>query len=173
MELHDSLFFQLKGFDIYRKREGEKATIRIAAPVVYNAYGAAGKKYLIYDTLRQKGQYTYSIFGNAADDVLLLSREKIIYPKIANTASRVITKSYKRRIEYYCKKDGQVSIQVHDGVSGKKLFSTSKRSTKGQNDFTIDLFPLAAEGIFLYKIIIKGKDFEEEHIIKFASDTSE
>ncbi len=162
----DSLLFQLKEFQIYRKKEKEKSAIKLFIPMVHNAYGLAQKKYQISDTLRQEGQYIYSIYGRTTDDILLLSREKITYSLKEKPRPPKNSRSFKREIEYFVKKDGQVSVSVLNSVTGEKLFSSNRRITKGKNTLKLDFSSLVEEGIFLYEVIIENKDMRQEFPVR-------
>ena len=162
----DSLSFDLKQFHVYRKKEKQKSAVRVAVPMIHNAYGAAQKKYAVYDTLKENGKYTYSIYGMTKNDMLLLGRKVIEFPKVWQAPKGNNSNRYKRQINYYANRDGHVEVVVLHGVSAKKLFVTNRRATKGRNTLTLDLSDLAERQIFFYTVIIKGKNFREEHRIK-------
>ena len=59
----DSLSNDLKEFQVFRKRASQKIGRVITHPIDRNAYGFAQTSYQFRDTLREKDEYVYSIFG--------------------------------------------------------------------------------------------------------------
>jgi hypothetical protein len=164
--VHDSLAFRFKDFYVYRKREKEPSQLIKIEPMIHNAYGAVQQHYRVYDTLRDKGQYAYSIYGTAANDRLLLSRHHVTYPQVSAHEIARRSRFTKREFIYYAKSAGLVTVHVFDDYNEKKLFTTNRRADKGKNTLLLDFAKMVDDGVYFYKIVISGKDFSEEHRVK-------
>jgi hypothetical protein len=164
--VHDSLSFSIRQFYVYRKNAKEKSALLIAMPNVHNALGAAEKNYSVTDTLRLPGEYTYSIYGSTSNDMMLLLREGVKYPLQPQRPAR--SKSSKRQIEYFMPQDASVKVDVLDNSTGKRLFSTTKKATKGRNTLTLDFATLLEEGQYTFLIVLSNKHFREERVIRFT-----
>lgn len=167
----DSLLFDTKEFHVYRKMKNEKSAVKISLPLIANAYGAKGKNFELTDTLSHIGEYTYKVYGVTASEMLFLAEEKLKYSSNGSDQqflkpTRI--KSYKKHIDYFLKRKGSVKIEVLDGASQKRLFSTYKQSMQGRNIVTLDLQPFVSEGITFFTIIIRNKDFQEEFTVRFS-----
>lgn len=162
----DSLSKDLKKFQLFRKRASEKSGGVISHPMNRNAYGAAQTTYQFMDTLREKDEYVYSIFGVTEDNVLLLSRQELSYR--GNSKPPRIRENFKRHIDYFVKRDRVVAIHVLDAFTEKRLFSANRRSVKGKNTVILDFKPFADEGITNFTVIIDSKDEKQSYPVRIA-----
>jgi hypothetical protein len=163
----DSLLFFIRQFQVYRKDSKERSARLIAMPMVRNAFGSAQENYSVTDTLREPGEYTYSIYGITSNDMVLLSRESIRYPI---EAQPVRVRSNKRQIDYFVRNGALVKVVVLDNASGRRLFSTTRKATKGRNTLTLDFTQHLEMGLYNFLIILENKYFREEHLARFEAD---
>ena len=162
----DSLSNDLKEFEVFRKRANEKSGRVISNPMNRNAHGVAQTNYQFTDTLRENGEYDYSIFGRTEDNVLLLSRQELSYRGISKPPP--FRENYKRQIDYFVRRNGLVAIHVMDALTEKRLFSTSRRSVKVKNTVIIDFKQFAVEGVRNFTVIIDSKDEKQSYPIRVA-----
>jgi hypothetical protein len=165
-QTHDSLSFSVSTFHVYRKKKNDRRAIRVTIPMEHNAYGAARKNYQISDTLRQDGEYIYSIYGSRANDRVLLGREKIIYKASVKSPAR---QSYITPLEYLVDNSGIVSVSVMEEGSGNQLFSGKQKAVQGRNTVLLNLASFVAQGILDYKVIITEGKIRREYSISFQS----
>jgi hypothetical protein len=154
--------FYVRRFEVYRKFEKAKAATSLTLPLSTNAYGATLKMYEVYDTLREKGNYTYSIYGVADDQVILLNRENVAYVEPTYQPAYQRRQHLRREFQYFSKHGGYTQVLILDSSRDKILFTTNRRSSKGKNTLTFDFATLAAEGISRCFVVVKEKDAFEE-----------
>lgn len=166
-QVHDSLSFNISAFHVYRKKKNDKRAFRIAIPMAHNAYGAAQERYEFIDTLRQNGEYTYSIYGSSHNDVVLLGRQNITYKAMARTP---VNLSYIMPLDYTVSRSGMVSVSVSEENSGKHLFSGKQKAAQGNNTMLLNLKSFVAQGILNYKVVISQEGKSQEHFVRFSED---
>jgi hypothetical protein len=155
----DSLHYKLNQVSLYRKHEKERASVPVNRSALQrNAYGETETIYKVQDTLRRKGQYTYSIYGHTVDErVMLLARENYNYK--GKDKARL---HYKADVDFVSPKSGHVNIAVFDDIQDRQLFTTTRRAQKGKNAVELDLSDYVSEGVMLYKIVVSDKTFRQE-----------
>ena len=161
----DSLVFMITKVSLYRKHEKEKSSEKVYSEALQrNAYGTTETTYVVSDTLRKKGQYTYSIYGHTVhDDVILMAKENFNFKPRGRAGSRI---THKASIDFVAQHSGHVNVNVFDNVQERHLFSTTRRASKGRNSLVLDLSDYVSEGVLFYKIIISDKNSRQEHYYK-------
>lgn len=160
--INDSIAFTVKDFHVYRKNVREKTGTLVAIPVLYNAYGAMQKQYEVYDTLHEKGTYSYSIYGTTHDDRILLSYQSISYRGANARAAAKRERITKKEFVYFASKPELVTVHVMDAMSERRLLTTYRRADKGKNVLLLDFAEMLEEGFYKFKVIVSGKAISEE-----------
>jgi hypothetical protein len=164
--VNDSLAFTVKEFQLFRKREKDRSSVRVELPLEYNAYGAVQRYYEVRDTLSEKGNYVYSVYGSTGDDMLLLSRQSITFPKEKPRAIARRQRLMRREFVYFAPKAEFVTVHVLDNHTEQKLFTTNRRADKGKNVLLLDFTDMVENGVYFFKVIIDGKAVSEQFTVK-------
>ena len=161
--LADSLRFKINKLLLLRKNGKEKKSIAKAeTPLLRNALGSSDLNFTWADTVRVKGDYTYSILGVKNDDVVLLAAENIHYK-----GKPVVYRSYIQNITYYSKRRGTVLVHILDEIGEKRLYSSSRDVAEGRNSIAINFSDYVRRGILVFRVVVSDKGGREEYEVRF------
>jgi hypothetical protein len=162
--LADSLAFRINNLILVRKNVKEKRSMLIAeSSLRKNALGVSENNFSWRDTLRDKGDYIYSVLGVKIDDVLLLGRQHIVYK-----GKSVLYRSHIREITYYSKRTGNVLVHILDHLGERRLYSSTRNVTEGKNSIRINFSEYVQKGIYEFNVVISDKGTREEYKVTFA-----
>jgi hypothetical protein len=166
--LADSLAFRINNLILVRKNVKEKRSVRIAeSSLRKNALGVWNDNFSWRDTLRDKGDYTYSVFGIKNDDVLLLAKENVVYK-----GNPLVYRSHIREITYYSKRTGNVLVHILDELGEKRLYSSTRSVTEGKNSIRINFSEYVLKGIYQFNVVISDKGTREQYKVTFEPEKS-
>jgi hypothetical protein len=161
--LTDSLKFKINKLLLLRKNSKEKKSIvKAETSLLRNALGTSDLNFIWADTLRVKGDYTYSILGVKNDDVVMLAAKNIHYK-----GKPVIYRSYIQTITYYSKRRGNVLVHILDEVGEKRLYSGTRDVVEGRNSIAINFSEFVRKGILAFRVVISDKGGREEYPVRF------
>jgi hypothetical protein len=161
--LADSLKFEINKLLLLRKNSKEKKSIvKAETSLLRNALGSSDLNFTWADTLRVKGDFTYTVLGVKNDNVIVLAAENILYK-----GKPLVSRTYIQNIAYYSKRRGKVLVHILDEGGGKRLYSSTRDVVEGRNSIAINFSEYVRKGILVFRVVISDKGGREEYPVRF------
>lgn len=171
--VHENYKDALAGFKVFRKHNDQPAAEVAQLSTSLNALGVANKNYKLTDTLVAYGYYKYEIFGQKADDELVLLASRYVEFAEPFKPASLTPISYEARVSLKMDEGIPFKVVVYDRVSGRKLHTTSgKYKATLHQSMPVDFRQWVEEGVRKFMVLIVEDETPEPIELYFSWDAS-
>lgn len=135
--VNDLIEHRISAFHVYKKFLNQpKSQLVSISPNRGNAYGNFKKEYIVYDTLHEKGEYNYRIFGMESDtrELIFFGERAIKYYGEVSSDTKYVTE-----ISAKFARGSTISVRVRYPPSGKILDDYKENMAQNSNLIRVDL----------------------------------